>query len=156
MKFAAGLILLLTTQAYAVEVRSCPKDFTITFSKINVVSSGNFRLERGGNFQEAESMRLKLMETQKISEEFFLVGTKTGRCEYEGNESVAILATSKGKDWLRLERKLGYASGHFEIYVSIAQYSPSELRPTGLATFGYSSNPGLFSAFLGSSPVQIR
>lgn len=151
------------TNSHAVEVDQCPKRVAVGLTDIRTVSA-QWLFEQLGSLDnevgDHEKMRSFLSELDRITFKLRLVDTnsKRKRCQYivekssiayQGDEEgMAVLATSKGRDWLRiyLPTPLGPIGG----FITVVQYDESGLTLTGAASLGLddSSHPGTFDPTL--------
>jgi hypothetical protein len=141
------LALALPSVSHAVKVADCPKAIDVKLSQIEVISAAQLK-ERLSPMENEdgvyESLRAKLGDTSRIEIAGKLANADKARCEYavtknslgDTKGAELVLATSKGRDWIRVRVPTNDKDQIVGGYVTVKDYAPNAIVTEDTATLG--------------------
>jgi hypothetical protein len=150
---AGSLLCSFPTISHAVTVTDCPKQLSIKIANFSVISAEKLKgmlSEMDNEEGEIEAFRQLLEKLGRLDVSASLKVANSARCQYSVERSSVgtdridevMLASSHGKDWLRL--RLNTDHGVIGGYITVTSYGQNGIETDGKAMLGYDdpSHPG--------------
>ncbi|MGZ3658117.1 MAG: hypothetical protein ACXWR1_16195 [Bdellovibrionota bacterium] len=162
-------LLCSSSLAHAVTVSECPKQLSIKIGNLSVISAQKLRGMLSVNDNEDGSIEAFRQSLEKLRDLDITARRETAngaRCQYSvmsssvgtDHNNEVMLASSHGKDWLRI--RLNTDKGIIGGYITVTGYDPNGVETDGKAMLGYDdpSHPGNLepSGIAFSNSVDVR
>ncbi len=137
MQYFSFFALLFSFNAFAINVKDCPAQLTVSFSDLTVSVPQDQLLSKLGRLNELEAIEVSaLQDTYRVLDANFssesvlkLTRANAGRCVYRGadHDVKAEIYTRLGVDTFFIQNHAGPRGIMVRVYAKLAELSPVQL-----------------------------